>query len=144
MYRRENGTIQRGIDGSRTVEWKKRKHFNAATRISKAEGDQMVAEGVELIPTDWVDNDKNARLRTQENPIAIKHKSRLVGRGDLEKYESRSDSPTVSEEGQVLIFSFASSRELPMKSRDIGCVFPGAETYTETFVEAATWGTGTV
>ena len=119
VYRKENETIRKGIDGSRTVEWKKWKHFSAVTRIPKAEGDQMVAEGVELIPTDWVDNDKNARLRTAENPIEIKHKSRLVARGDIEKYESRSDSPTVSEEGQALIFSFASSRELPIKSRDI-------------------------
>ena len=46
-------------------------------------------------------------------------KSRLVERGDLSKVYTRSDSPTADKEAVFLIFSFASSRRLRLKSGDL-------------------------
>ena len=51
-------------------------------------------------------------------PVPPKYKSRLVVRGDLEKgiENIRSDSPTCDIEAQNLIFSFAASKMLKIKS----------------------------
>jgi hypothetical protein len=119
VYDKEDTTKQQGIDGSRTKEWEKWKHFNAAKIITKEEAEKLMASGIQALPMQWIDTDKNEQKRTFDNPIDVLHKSRLVGRGDLEKVDVRSDSPTISEEGQSLIFSFAAAHGLSIKSADI-------------------------
>ena len=56
-------------------------------------------------------------------------KSRLVGRGDFENLEGvRTDSPTMDIEGHSLIFSFAASNKIEIKSADISnAYFQGKE-----------------
>ena len=66
--------------------------------------------------------DKNEHLRKPGGPdLEPNTRSRLVGRGDLEKgiENLRSDSPTCAIEAQNLIFSFAASNCLVIKSVDI-------------------------
>ena len=46
-------------------------------------------------------------------------KSRLVARGDLSKVWARSDSPTADNEAVFMVFSFAASRRLRLKSGDL-------------------------
>ena len=46
-------------------------------------------------------------------------KSRLLARGELFKVWARSDSPTADKEAGLLVFSFASSRRLRIKSGDL-------------------------
>ena len=47
-----------------------------------------------VIPTQWVELDKNHNKRLLDPTVEAKYKSRLVVRGDLEKGDPRSDSPT--------------------------------------------------
>ena len=55
-------------------------------------------------------------------------KSRLVARGDLEDTDARSDSPTCDIEGQNLVFSFAATHGLMIRSADItNAYFQGRE-----------------
>ena len=63
------------------------------------------------------------------------YKSRLVGRGDLEKQEQiRSDSPTCDVEGVNMIFSFAASNKLKIRSADITNAYFQREKLTRTLI----------
>ena len=94
-----------------------------------AELKKLLDEGYRLLPTQWIETDKNAHLRYEGGPpVEAKFKSRLVARGDLEDIDVRSDSPTVETEAQNLILSFAASRKLKIRSADItNAYFQGEE-----------------
>ena len=84
-----------GIIGSRTTEWLKWKKFLAAQIVAGKELQELLREGHEPVPTQWIDTDKNERLKREGQHHEILHKSRLVARGDLEQSheEIRTDSP---------------------------------------------------
>ena len=102
-YEMCSAELQKGIDGSRKVEWKKWKQFNAAIDFDENQYRELIAEGHEEVPFKWVDTDKNDPLRGFQPDIEVKNKSRLVTRGDLENGYIRSDSPTADIEAQNLV-----------------------------------------
>ena len=67
----------------------------------------------------WIEVDKNEKERTDDNPLPPDMRSRLVARGDLEKNLKRTDSPTVSEEGILIICSWCASLRIMIRSADM-------------------------
>ena len=127
-YKKCSPELQKGIDGSRKFEWEKWKQVNAAINLDEKQYRELIAEGHEEVPFKWVDTDKNDALRGSQPHIEVKHKSRLVTRGDLESGDIRSDSPTADIEAQNLVVSFASSRKVLIGSADItNAYFPEQE-----------------
>ena len=117
--------MQRGLDEARLAEWKKWHMHSAADVISAQEAARWVMEGAEEIGTQWVEVDRNEKIRVEsEQTGEAKHvpmnlKSRLVSLGNQEKREMRSDSPTTDTEGIHLVFSFASSRKAKVRCGDL-------------------------
>ena len=107
QYAKQPEHVQRGLDEARLTEWKKWQKHSAADVISAQEAARLVMEGAEEIGTQWIEVDRNEKVRVeaeQADDIPMNLKSRL------EKREVRSDSPTADAEGIHLVFSFASSR----------------------------------
>ena len=103
MYNKLDVDDQAKLDEARKAEFDNYKRFEAVEIISKAEADRLTAKGIETVPTQWVDTDKNSGLSTKEKPLPPKYKSRLVARGDLQKIFGRTDSPTCGNEVVFLI-----------------------------------------
>ena len=125
--------IQAGLMASRQKEWDKWKNFHAGIMMNGPELQELIDEGHTPIPTQWVEVDKKDPLRKPDTPIEeheTELKSRLVVRGDLEKGTEnlRSDSPTCDTEAQNLIFSFAASHRLKIRSIDITNAYFQGET----------------
>lgn len=119
VYAREPLHMQQDIDDLRTKEWWKWKYFEAAVPLSKEEAEWLTAQGVQALPLKRVDTDKSERLNTENPYIAVLHESCLVGRGDLEYGDVRSDSPTIAEESQALIYRYAVAKKLEINTADI-------------------------
>ena len=96
-----------------------------ATWISEEEAQQYVEQGSEELRSQFIITDKNehmiAQARNEKERVAIqkKLKARLVDRGDLQHIFGRTDSPTADKEGMFIMFSFASSRRLKIRSADL-------------------------
>ncbi|OLQ03412.1 Copia protein [Symbiodinium microadriaticum] len=128
VYHKCPEDVQKELDKSREKEWAKWKEFSAAIIIDDAQYQELIREGHQVIPTQWVELDKNHNKRLLDPTVEAKYKSRLVVRGDLEKGDPRSDSPTAGIEAQNLVFSFAASRKLRIKSLDVtNAYFQGEE-----------------
>ena len=117
LFAKEPEHVQRALDETRLAEWKKWQKHSAADVVSVQEAARLVSEGAEEIGTQWVEVDRNEKIRIEsEQAGEAKHvpmnlKSRLVALGNQEKIELRSDSPKADAEGNDLVFSFASSRK---------------------------------
>jgi len=120
-YESECKEIREGLDVSRATEWDKWKKFVAGRPCKGKELKQLMDEGHVPIPTRWVDVDRNAHQRREGGPIITPdYKSRLCGRGDLEGIDGlRKDSPTAEIESHNLLFSYAASNKLTLKTADI-------------------------
>ena len=85
--------------------------------ITRKEAERLINAGTEILPTSWVDVDKNSGLtetvreggKTITRPAAPKYTSRLVAQGDLQKQFGRTDSPTADPEAIALVCAFAVS-----------------------------------
>ena len=77
------------------------------------------------MPIRWVDVDKSAHKRRKNGPdVAPEYKSRLTGRGDLDNLDGvRTDFPTAYIEVHNLIFSYAASNGLRLKTADLSNAF---------------------
>ena len=128
-FRKAPPEVQQGLLASRRVEWQKYQMFNAAEPVMGEALQELLDAGRQAIPMQWIDSDKNEHKRVPgAGYVEPKYKSRLVGRGDLEHGDVRSDSPTCDIEAQNLIFSFAASNKLVIKSADItNAYFQGEE-----------------
>ena len=96
-----------------------------------------------MVPTQWVDIDKNEHLRRPGGPqVAPQYKSRMVVRGDMEEALGiRTDSPTCELEGLRLIISFAAGTKRKLKCADItSAYFQGQELDRPMFLRLATDG----
>jgi hypothetical protein len=120
-YEREGKELREGLDISRRTEWEKWKKFTAGRPCKGSELQQLLDQGHKPIPTRWVDVDKASHKRRPGGPfVPPELKSRLCGRGDLEGIDGlRSDSPTAEIESHHLLFSFAASSKLKIKTADI-------------------------
>ena len=107
------------LDESRLVEWNRYRKYSAVTVISRSEGLQLFKEGAEALPTQWIEVDRNEKERTDDNDFPPDMRSRLVARGDLETILKRTDSPTVSEEGILIICSWCASLRIKIRSADM-------------------------
>ena len=87
--------------------------------MPKAKALGLIAKGAEELPMQWVEVDRNEKLRTESNPLPPEMRSRLVARGDLETTLKRTDSPTVSEEGVFIICSWCVSVGIEVHSADL-------------------------
>jgi hypothetical protein len=129
-YDKENKEIREGLDISRREEWEKWKKFTAGKPCKGKELQQLLYDGHVPIPTRWVDVDKASHKRRDGGPIILpEYKSRLCGRGDLEGIDGlRTDSPTAEIEAHHLLFSFAASNKLKIRTADISnAYFQGQE-----------------
>jgi hypothetical protein len=116
--------IQKGLRKARAEEWKKWQKFNAGVILSKPEVDQLTNEGVTIQPMQWVETDKNAHKRRDDNSVTPELKSRLVGCGNFEETQGlRTDSPTADVDAHNLIFSFCASNHILVKSADIQAAY---------------------
>jgi len=119
-YNTSDAVTQRGLDAVRPVEWNKRKEFNAGELIRGELLNELLREGHKLIPTDWVEPDKNAHLQKMGKSIKADFKSRLVAGGQFEDAtELRTDFPTCELECLNLIMSFAACHKYRFKCGDI-------------------------
>ena len=127
-YAKCSDELKRKLDEARAKEWSKWKEFGALVVIDSKQLQELLDEGHQVIPTQWVELDKNYNKRLVDPTVEEKLKSRLVVRGDLEKGDPRSDSPTASLEAQNMVFSFAASRRLKIKCLDVtNAYFQGEE-----------------
>ena len=85
--------VQAELDKTREKEWNKWKEFSAAVVIDKKQLEELIREGHQIVPTQWVEVDKHHAQRLTDPTVEAKYKSRLVVRGDLEQGDPRSDRP---------------------------------------------------
>ena len=124
IYEKADHDVKRGLNPSRRAEWDKWKKYSAAVVIPASAAAELVGQGGDEFPTQWIDNDKNEHLWKPGGPqVDPKFKSRLVGRGDSETAELRSDSPTAENESVCIVLSFASSWKLRIKKGDISSAY---------------------
>ena len=128
VYHKCPEDVQKELDKSREKEWAKWQEFSAAIIIDDAQYEELIREGHQVRPTQWVELDKNHNKRLLDPTVEARYKSRLVVKGDLEKGDPRNDSPTAGIEAQNLAFSFAASRKFRVKSLDMtNAYFQGEE-----------------
>ena len=111
---------QAALVAARGKEWENWVRYKSITVFTPEEGAKLAAAGTQIVPTRWVELDKNESLRTTgaaELPFAMK--SRLVVTGDLETSESRTDAPTSSSLSHNLVLSFAASKGVGVAAADI-------------------------
>ena len=106
-------------DKSRIKEWNNYISLGVAKLIPASEAKRLIARGAEVLPTQWIERDKNEFKRILDELIELDMKSRLVAREDLSRIWTRSDSPTADKECIFILFSFAASRKLRIKGGDI-------------------------
>ena len=76
IYEKESEEMKKLIDKAREAEWQKYIKYSAAVPLSKEDGDALVNKGHTLIPSKWVDVDKNSH-KSHEASYVPKVKSRL-------------------------------------------------------------------
>ena len=119
-YSTADDATRKGLDASRVKEWDKWKRYYVPHTVKGKELQDLLRSGHKALGMQWIETDKNASKRVPGGPyVEPLYKSRLVGRGDQEEHDVRSDSPTVDAECQRLILSFAASNKLKVRSADI-------------------------
>ena len=124
--------MKRLIDKAREAEWQKYIKYSAAVPLSKEDGDALVNEGHTLIPSKWVDVDKNSH-KSHEASYVPKVKSRIVSCGNYEDQSSlrnyedqsslRTDSPTSEGESRNLVAAFAAIHRCAIHSADVASAY---------------------
>lgn len=94
----------------------------AVRPISQSEAEALMREGHEPIDAQWIDTDKNLRLKREGfEQEQVQFKSRLVERGDQETTEGiRTDSPTAEIEAVNLVISWRAMRQQEVEAADAG------------------------
>ena len=118
-YERASAEVKAGLDKSRAAEWGKYETFNAAVPVTGEEKERLVAEGHSIIPSKWVDTNKNEHKEGQVG-YEPKYKSRLVSCGNYEDSSGlRSDSPTSDSETHNVVAAFAACHGVSIHSADV-------------------------
>ena len=116
--------IQKGLRKSRAAEWQKWKKFNAGVILTTEELNDLLESGVKVNPMQWIETDKNAHKRRDDNQIPPELKSRLVGCGNFEEVEGlRTDSPTGDADAHNLVFSWCASHRVRIHSADVSSAY---------------------
>ena len=115
-----DATTMAGLDKSRGKEWQKWMDFNAGVVVEGKILKELLDDGNQLLPTQWIETDQNDHLKRPGVAHDPDYKSRLVACGQFEDCAGiRSDAPTVDVEGLNLICSFAACNKLRLKGADI-------------------------
>ena len=115
-----DASTKAGLVASRRAEWEKWLHFNAGHVVRGELLKELLDEGHRLIPTQWIETDRNEHKRRPGVFVPPDFKSRLVGCGQLENALGlRTDSPTAELEAINMIASFAACNCLRLKTADI-------------------------
>ena len=102
--------------------------FNAGVIVEGNVLKELLDNGNQQLPTQWIETDQNEHLIRPGKKHAPTLKSRLVGCGQFEDRQGiRSDSPTCHVEGLNLACSFAACGKLSIKCSDLrNAYFNGA------------------
>ena len=118
-YEKASDEVKAGLDKSRAAEWGKYETFNAAVPITGEEKERLVAEGHSIIPSKWVDTNKNEHKEGQVG-YEPKFKSRLVSCGNYEDSSGlSSDAPTSDSETHSVVAAFAACHGVSIHSADV-------------------------
>ena len=81
---------------------------------------KLLDDGHEVIPSQWIDVDKNKHLKGRKDYVP-KMKSRLVSCGNYEKGKEglRSANPTSDLETHHIVASWAASKRAMLRSADV-------------------------
>ena len=94
--------------------------FDAGAVVQGEILEELLNDGVPMIPTQWIETDENEHLKRPGVEHDAVTKSRLVACGQYEDRTGlRTDSPTASVEALNLICSFAACNKLKINSADI-------------------------
>ena len=97
-------------------------HSGATVKVHGELLDELIQEGHQTIPSQWIETDKKAHSKRPgfERAHEPELKSRLVACGHLEDAKDiRADSPTCATEGVNLKCSFAACTRLRIKCADL-------------------------
>jgi len=83
-YEETDAETRRLLDEARRTEWAKFERFAATVPVTGTEKEKLLSEGHVVIPSQWVDVDKNEHLKGKPD-YTPKMKSRLVSCGNFER-----------------------------------------------------------
>ena len=95
--------------------------FNAGIVLTDEEVRQLTEAGCDIYAMKWVNTDKNASLRRDDDyvPVPAKYKSRVVGCGNLETTEGlRTDSPAGDGGSHNIVCSWCARAHVPIHTCD--------------------------
>ena len=119
VYEHLDPETRKAVDEARQAEWSKFERFGAAVPVIGKEKDELVQAGHEVIPSKWVDVNKNDHLIGTSQYVP-KFKSRMVSCGNFEHSDGlRSDSPTSELESHHVVAAWSASHATSLKSADI-------------------------
>ena len=76
--------VQKAPQASRDQEWSKFESFGAVVPLTPDQVQELVAEGHQIIPSKWVDVDKDQYKKGRDPNYQPQYKSRLVSCGNFE------------------------------------------------------------
>ena len=119
VYDELDPETRKAVDEARQAEWSKFGRFGAAVPVVGKEKDELVQAGHEVIPSKWVDVNKNDHLLGTSQYVP-KFKARMVSCGNFEhSHGLRSDSPTSELESHHVVAAWSASHATSLKSADI-------------------------
>ena len=122
-YEHESLEMRELINEARKAEWGKYIRYSAAVPLDKEEAERLIREGHTVIPSKWVDVDKNAH-KAHEEGYQPKVKSRLVSCGNFEDQGSlRTDAPTSDMETHHIVVSWAASHGVKVHTSDVASAY---------------------
>ena len=97
--------VQPAFRETRRIEWNKWMKFNAGNILTDEEVRQLTEASCEIYPMKWVDTDKKAYVRRDNDYVSVPatYKSRLVGCKNIKTTEKlRTDSPDGDVDSQLV------------------------------------------
>ena len=113
--------VQAALRETRRIDWNKWVKFNAGIILTDEEVRQLTEAGCEICPIKWVDTDKNAYQRRDNDYVSVpaKYKSRLVGCENFETTEGlRTDSPAGDVDSHNIVGSWCAQAHVSIHSCD--------------------------
>ena len=95
--------------------------FNAGVILTDKEVRQLTEAGCEICPTQWIEVDKNAHLRRDNDYVSVpaKYKGRLVGCGNFETTEGlRTDAPAGNVDSHNIVRSWCAQAHVSIHACD--------------------------
>ena len=95
--------------------------FNAGVVLTDEEVRQLTEAGCEIYPMQWIELDKNAHLRRDNDFVSVqaKYKSRLFGFGNFETTEGlRTDSPAGEVDSHNIVCSWCAQADVSIHAFD--------------------------